>query len=334
MSQFDICAIGNALVDVIADADDALLAAQGVTKGAMTLIDIERAEALGAVMVNPVETSGGAGANTAVGVASFGGRAAFMGRTGGDRLGKLYADDLKKQNVYFAAAPVLNDGARSGRCLIFVTPDAQRSMNTCLGAAVSFGPEDVQPAVLQESQVTYLEGFLFDPDQAQAAFHKAAEIVRAAGRELALTLSDTFCVDRHRAEFRALVRDEVDILFCNEGELQALYQTPDLAAALAAARQDCAIVVTTRGPQGAVIARGAETVEIAAAPVAKVIDTTGAGDLFAAGFLYGYTQGKDLAEAGRLGAIAAAEVISHYGPRPQISLAGLVRSETAALKIN
>lgn len=336
-ATYDVCAIGNALVDIISDATEDFLREHGIAKGAMTLIDAERAGILYDLIGPAVEMSGGSAANTVAGLASLGGRPAYMGKVKADQLGAIFRHDMHAHGVYFATPPaperrreireVTNErrgGAPTGRCLILVTPDAQRSMSTYLGAAVEFGPDDIQADVIRDSRVTYLEGYLFDPPEAQKAFHLAAKIARESSRQIALTLSDVFCVERHRAGFIDMIKNEVDILFANQNELLALYETKDLDTAITTARADCKIVVTTRSEKGSIIASGNETAEVAAEPVAKVVDTTGAGDLYAAGFLYGLARGKSLAESGRLGAIAAAEVISHYGPRPQKELKRLI----------
>lgn len=338
-TAYHVCAIGNALVDVIADATDEFLLEHKIAKGSMTLIDAERAGVLYDMIGPAVEMSGGSAANTVAGIASMGGKPAYMGKVKADQLGAIFRHDLHAQGVTFATSPaperrreirsVENErrsGAPTGRCLILVTPDAQRSMNTYLGAAVEFGPGDIQPEVIKDSQITYLEGYLFDPPEAKRAFHLAAQMAHENQRKLALTLSDVFCVERHRATFMELIRNKVDVLFANQNELLALYETKDLDAALATARTQCKLVVTTRSEKGAIITAGKETVEVPAASVTKIVDTTGAGDLFAAGFLYGLTLGKSLAECGRLGAIAAAEVISHYGPRPQRKLKDLIQA--------
>jgi sugar/nucleoside kinase (ribokinase family) len=319
----DLCAIGNALVDIIISADDTFLQANAITKGAMTLVDAARAAALyerGGTAT--VMSSGGSAANTLAGFASLGGSCSFLGKVGRDQFGEAFAHDLRAQKVHFNT-PASADLA-TGRCLIIVTPDAQRSMNTFLSAAVEFGPDDVDAALVQTAAITYLEGYLFDKPTAQAAFRKASTLAHDAGRKMALTLSDSFCVSRHRDAFLDLVEKDVDILFANEDELKSLYGVSDLDDALNAARAHTDIAVVTRGPRGAVIAAQNETYRIAAQPVAEVIDTTGAGDLYAAGFLYGMTQKLSLPEAGRIGAIAAAEVISHYGPRPQKKLRDLI----------
>jgi len=341
-TTYDVCAIGNALVDVIADANEDFLREHKIAKGGMTLIDAERAGMLYDMIGPAVQISGGSAANTVAGIASLGGRPAYMGKVKADQLGAIFRHDLHAQGVYFATSPAperrrdiqpvaldRRGGAPTGRCLILVTPDAQRSMNTYLGAAIEFGPEDVQPDIIKDSQVTYLEGYLFDPPEAKKAFHLAAKVAHDAGRQLALTLSDVFCVNRHRSEFIELIKNEVDILFANQNELMALYETRDLGDAVAKARSHCKLSVTTRSEKGAIIATAAETVEISALPVAKLVDTTGAGDLYAAGFLYGLTQGMSLTEAGKIGAFAAAEVISHYGPRPQKKLKELLKKNSA-----
>ncbi len=336
-TSFDVCAIGNALVDVIANANEEFLTENGIVKGSMRLIDTDQAAMLYDMVGPAVETSGGSAANTVAGIASLGGQAAFMGKVKADQLGAIFRHDLHAQKVHFATPPsperrqdikpVNADhrhGAPTGRCIILVTPDAQRSMNTYLGAAVEFGPEDVQQDVIRNAQITYLEGYLFDPPEAKKAFRLAATVAREAGRKIALTLSDTFCVERHRDEFLDLIKNTVDILFANQNELQALFKTDDLAKAIDRVRGMCNIAVTTRSEKGAVIITKDKQVEVAAAPVLQVVDTTGAGDLFAAGFLFGHTHGMDFAKSGRIGAVAAAEVISHFGPRPQKKLIDLI----------
>jgi len=320
---YDLCAIGNALVDIIVSTDDDFLRTHNVAKGGMTLVDNERASSLYEQAGAAVEmASGGSAANTLVGFTSLGGSAAFMGKVGRDQFGEVFAHDLHAQKVHFVSPP--SPHLPTGRCLIFVTPDAQRSMNTFLGSATEFGPENIDAEIIKNSSITYLEGYLFDKDLAQKAFYEAAALTHAAGKKLALTLSDTFCVARHRAAFLDLVNGSVDILFANENELKALYETDDFERAVLSVRQHTDIAVITRGAEGALITAGAETAEISAQPIKAVVDTTGAGDLFAAGFLYGLTHGKNLAEAGQIGSIAAAEVISHYGPRPQKRLSHLL----------
>ena len=322
-TQHDVVAIGNALVDVIADVDEAFIASQGLNRGAMTLIDAERAEGLYAAMPPAIEMSGGSAGNTIAGVALLGGRAAYIGKVADDQLGRVFRHDIRAAGVTYEVPPA-NGGAPSGRCLIVVTPDAQRTMNTFLGAGVDLGPEDVDAALIAGAQVTYLEGYLWDPPRAKEAFLKATRVAHEAGRKVSLTLSDPFCVDRYREEFLDLVEHHVDILFANEIEIMSLYQVADFDAALQRARGHCDVAALTRSEKGSVIVAGDEVHVVDAAPVARVVDTTGAGDMYAAGFLYGYTQGLDLARCGRIGAIAAAEVISHYGARPEVSLRSLI----------
>lgn len=325
---YDVCAIGNAIVDMIADCDEAFLTDYGIAKGAMNLVDEARVGFLYKNIGPAIEMSGGSAANTAAGIASLGGTPAYIGKVRDDDFGTIFRHDIRNAGVHFPT-PAALDGAATARCLIAVTPDAQRSMNTYLGVCVDLAPEDVDPRVVANAQITYLEGYLFDKPKAQEAFHTAAKIAHEAGRKLSLTLSDTFCVDRHREGFLALVREDVDILFANEYELMSLYQASTVEQALAAARGECDLVVCTRSEKGAVAASKETTVEVPADPVAKVVDTTGAGDLFAAGFLFGATHGKDLAGACRLGAIAAAEAIGHYGPRPQKNLRELAQEKGA-----
>ncbi len=321
-AQHDVLAIGNAVVDVLSHAGDDFLAGHGLTKGAMTLVDAAGAAALYAAMGPGVEVSGGSAANTAAGVASFGGNAAFIGKVRDDQLGDVFSHDIRAAGVSFAAAPA-TEGEPTGRCLILVTPDAQRTMQTFLGAGAGFGPEDVDEALVAASKVTYLEGYLWDPPRAKEAFVKAAGIAGKAGRKVALSLSDSFCVDRHRAEFLDLVNNHVHILFANEAEITSLYEVGEFDEALQRIRGHCEIAALTRGEKGSVIVSGGEVHVLDAAPAGQVVDTTGAGDLYAAGFLYGYTRGMDLAACGRLGGIAAAEIIGHFGARPETPLAEL-----------
>ena len=322
-TQHDVVAIGNALVDVIADVDEAFIASQGLNRGAMTLIDAERAEGLYAAMPPAIEMSGGSAGNTIAGVASLGGRAAYIGKVADDQLGRVFRHDIRAAGVTYEVPPA-NGGAPSGRCLIVVTRDAQRTMNTFLGAGVDLGPEDVDAALIAGAQVTYLEGYLWDPPRAKEAFLKATRVAHEAGRKVSLTLSDPFCVDRYREEFLDLVEHHVDILFANEIEIMSLYQVADFDAALQRVRGHCDVAALTRSEKGSVIVAGDEVHVVDAAPVSRVVDTTGAGDMYAAGFLYGYTQELELARCGRIGAIAAAEVISHYGARPEVSLRSLI----------
>jgi len=322
---YGVVGIGNAIVDVVARADDAFLAAHGIEKGAMTLIDPARAEALYAAMGPGIEISGGSAGNTMAAYASLvgaaGPRGGFIGKVRDDQLGAVFAHDIRAAGVEFAT-PAATEGPATALCLILVTPDAQRSMNTCLGACVNLDEGDIDEAMVAAASVTYLEGYLFDPPAAQAAFRKAARVAHAAGREVSLTLSDPFCVGRHRAAFRALVREAVDILFANEAEILSLYEVTRFEDALAAVRAETAIACLTRSEKGSVIVADGTVVEIAAEP-ASVVDTTGAGDAYAAGFLAGHVRGWGLARSGRLGALAAAEAISHFGARPATSLAAL-----------
>ena len=318
-----VLGIGNAIVDVIAHRDDAFLEQNQLQKGIMTLIEEPQAESLYRQMTGAVTCSGGSVANTMVGVASFGGRAAFIGRVADDQLGAVFAHDIRAADVKFVNPPATG-GPPSGRCLILVTPDAERTLNTFLGAAAEFGPEDVDAALVASAQVTYLEGYLWDQPEAKDAFRYAARVAHDAGRRVALTLSDGFCVDRHRADFLTLVEDEVDILFANEHEICALYEVDDFDDALQRVNHHCEIAALTRSAKGSVITSSDEVHVIDSVPVPSgVIDTTGAGDLYAAGFLYGFTHGYDLGTSGRLGALAAAEVIGHLGARPETALADL-----------
>jgi len=325
-ANLDVVGIGNAIVDVISRTDDAFLATHGLVKGAMTLIDAPRAEALYAAMGPGTEISGGSAANTMVGVAALGARAGYIGKVRADQLGDVFRHDVRAAGVTFATPPA-RSGPPTARCLVFVTPDAQRTMQTFLGACVDLGPDDVDDATVAGAGVTYLEGYLWDKPAAKEAFRKAMKIAHDAGRKVALTLSDPFCVERHRAEFRDLVDNHVDILFANEAEIESLYETDGFDAALEAARaKPGRINVLTRSAKGSVIAANGEIHRVPAEPIDKVVDTTGAGDLFAAGFLSGLAHGRDLAACGRIGAIAAAEVISHIGARPETSLKQLVKA--------
>jgi sugar/nucleoside kinase (ribokinase family) len=325
--SFDVAAVGNAIVDVISPATDAFLAAEGLAKGAMTLIDTGQADALYGRMGAGVEASGGSAGNTVAGVASLGGRAAYIGKVAADVLGQVFRHDITAIGVHFE--PTLGGAASSlgtGRCLINVTPDGQRTMATYLGAANALEPADVTAEVVQAAEIVYLEGYLFDPPAARQAFAKAAGLARAAGRRIALTLSDGFVVERHRADLLAFIASDVDIVFANEAEIAALFQTAsfDDAVEALAARVDVAAV--TRGEQGSVLVDKTDRAVVSADPVSKVVDTTGAGDQYAAGVLYGLARGLDLAICGRLGSLAAAEVIGHFGPRPQTPLKALAKA--------
>jgi sugar/nucleoside kinase (ribokinase family) len=322
VADLDVVGIGNALVDVLSRESEAFVKAQRLVKGAMQLVDEARASELYAAMGPAVEVSGGSAANTIVGVASFGGRAHYVGKVRDDQLGEVFQHDLRSVGVGYSTSAATS-GPATGRCLIVVTPDAQRTLTTYLGASVQLGPADVDKGVIERAAILYLEGYLFDPPEAQRAFHAAAGVAHAAGRKVALTLSDPFCVDRHRAAFRDLVERHVDILFANEAEIRALYETADFEAALQQVRRHCAVAALTRSERGSVVLAGDDVHVIDADPVAAVVDTTGAGDLYAAGFMFGLSRGRSLATCGRLGSLAAAEVISHVGARPQTPLAQL-----------
>jgi sugar/nucleoside kinase (ribokinase family) len=322
-AAFDVLGIGNAIVDVISRTDEAFLDRHQLNKGSMTLIDEAQAEALYAAMGPCVEISGGSCGNTMAGVASFGGKGAYIGKVRNDQLGAVFGHDLRATGVAFDTAQA-TDGPATARCLILVTPDAQRTMNTYLGACTGLGPADIDVSRVAAAQVTYVEGYLWDAPEAKKAVLKAFDASHAAGRKVSITLSDAFCVDRYRAEFRDLIRGKVDILFANESEIKSLYQVTSFEAALAAARAENKICAITRSEKGSVVVHGSVTHSVAAAPVAQVVDTTGAGDLYAAGFLHGLTRGKPLEECARLGGLAAAEVISHMGARPERALKDLV----------
>jgi sugar/nucleoside kinase (ribokinase family) len=317
--SLDVVGIGNAIVDVIAQADDAFLARQGLVKGSMQLVDAARAEALYGLMGPGIEVSGGSAGNTMAGIASLGGKGAYIGKVRDDELGRVFAHDMRAIGVRFDTPP-LTAGPPTARSLILVTPDAQRTMNTFLGASIELGPEDVTPEVVRGARVTYLEGYLYDPPRAKEAFLKAADLAHGAGRKVSLTLSDPFCVERHRAGFRSLVEGHIDILFANEAEIRALYETPDFDAAVRAVRGRCEVAALTRSAKGSVVVTADATHVIAAEKVEKLVDTTGAGDLYASGFLFGLTHGRDLPTCGRLGSLAAGEVIGHFGARPETSL--------------
>ena len=311
--RFDIIGIGNAIVDVVAPVDEAFISRHAMRKGGMTLIDAARAQAIYAAMPPAQETSGGSAANTCAAAAGLGARVAYLGRVAEDQLGAVFRHDIAAAGVHFPTAPLVG-GAPTARSMILVTPDGQRTMNTYLGACVAFTTAQVDEAVVADAAVTYMEGYLYDEPEAQAAFRHAAAVAHGAGRKVSLTLSDSFCVDRHRAAFLDLVRGHIDILFANESEICALYECNDLADAIARVRGEVALAAITRAGDGSIVVRGAETVEVAAEPT-QLVDSTGAGDVYAAGFLAALTAGHGLAACGRLGSIAAAEIISHYGAR-------------------
>jgi sugar/nucleoside kinase (ribokinase family) len=322
-ARYDVVGIGNALVDVIAHAGDEFLELHGLTKGWMDLIDTERAVELYRALGSAVEMSGGSAANTMCGVASFGGAAAYLGKVSDDDLGAVFGHDLKAVGVQFRPGAPEGD-TPTGRCIIVVTPDAERTMNTYLGASSLLAVDDLDEATIAAGKVLYMEGYLYDRDEAKAAFRHAAGLAHGAGRMVSLTLSDSFCVDRHRDDFLALVDDEVDLLFGNEAELIALYQTETFEAAIDELRRHCEFAAITVGARGSIVVTADDLIEVPAVPVRRVIDTTGAGDLYAAGFLHGLTTGRPLHECARLGSIAAGEVISHVGPRPLVELRTLV----------
>ncbi len=324
-TRYDVLGIGNAIVDVIARTEEDFLLKQGMNKGAMALIDEPRAAAIYEAMGPAIETSGGSAANTIVGVASLGTRAAFIGKVKDDLLGRAFAHDIRAAGVAFTTPPA-SAGASTARCYVLVTPDGERTMNTYLGAAQDLHPADIDPDMIAASAIIYLEGYLWDPKNAKDAFVKAAQIAHEAERRVALTLSDAFCVDRWRAEFLHLMRSRtVDLIFANEAELHSLYQTADFDTAVKALRADVATAVVTRSEKGCLVIGPEATEAVQAFPVERVVDTTGAGDLFAAGFLSGLARGADDRTCGRLGALAAAEVIQHLGARPEASLKDLAR---------
>jgi adenosine kinase len=324
-ARYDVLGIGNAIVDVIARAEEDFLIAQGMHKGAMALIDEARALAIYEAMGPAVETSGGSAANTIVGLASLGARTAFIGKIKDDGLGRAYSHDIRAAGVSFPTKPAVA-GPSTGRCYVLVTPDGERTMNTYLGAAQDLHPADIDADAVAASAILYLEGYLWDPKNAKEAFLKAAKIAHDAGRKVALSLSDAFCVDRWREEFLQLMRSRtVDLIFANEAELHSLYQTADFNSAVAALRGDIDVAVVTRSADGCVVVGGEAVEAVSAFPVERVVDTTGAGDLFAAGFLFGLARGADDRTCGRLGAMAAAEVIQHLGARPEASLRDLAR---------
>jgi sugar/nucleoside kinase (ribokinase family) len=323
--KYDVLGIGNAIVDIIARTEEDFLVREGLAKGAMRLIDPAEADRLYDHMGPAIEASGGSAGNTTAGVASLGGKAAFIGKVADDVFGKLYRHDMKATGVHFSTPP-LSGGAPTARSMILITPDGERTMNTYLGACQALSPADIDPDTVGASFVTYLEGYLWDPPEAKAAFRRAAKIAHQAGRKVSITLSDSFCVDRYRAEFLGLIRDgTIDVLFANDSELRSLYETASLETAVEALRRDCRIAAVTMGAEGALVIEPGHMAQVPATPVETVVDTTGAGDLFAAGFLFGFARALPLTDAARLGTLAAAEVISHIGPRPATSLAGLAR---------
>jgi sugar/nucleoside kinase (ribokinase family) len=324
-AKYDVLGIGNAIFDVLVKADESFLSRHGMTKGGMALIDEARAVAIYQDMGPATEMSGGSAANTIVGIASLGARAAYVGKVKDDQIGRMYAHDIRAAGVAFETRPA-TDGPATGCSYILVTDDGERTMNTYLGAAQDLVPADIDAAEIAAAKIIYLEGYLWDPKSAKEAFVKASTIAHEAGREVALTLSDSFCVDRYREEFLDLMKKRtVDLVFANEAELHSLYQTSDFDTALKQLRKDIKLGVVTRSEKGCVVASGEGVIAVPAFPVAQIVDTTGAGDLFAAGFLFGLVRGAGHENAGRLGALAAAEVIQHIGARPQVSLKELAR---------
>jgi sugar/nucleoside kinase (ribokinase family) len=325
--RIEVLGLGNSLVDILAYADDGYLEAQDMVKGAMTLIDEDRAEALYAARVDPRVVSGGSAANTIVGVASFGVGAAYIGKVKRDPLGDAFISDIRSTGVSFETTPA-EHGPATGRCFVYVTPDGERTMNTYLGASTYLSPPDVDEALVKEASVVYLEGYMWDRPAAKSAFQKAGKLAREAGHRVALTLSDSFCVDRFRGEFIDLMRSKtVDTIFANTDEVLSLYETPNFDEALDALRAEGVLGVVTRSEKGCIVVERDKTWEAKAFPIDKLIDTTGAGDMFAAGFLAGLARGADMVTCGRLGALAAAEIIQHLGARPNVSLKALAKEK-------
>jgi sugar/nucleoside kinase (ribokinase family) len=320
----DVVGIGNAIVDVIVQADDAFLDDHGLTKGTMALVDAERAERLYASVGPGLETSGGSAANTLAGIAQLGGRAAFIGRVRDDQLGAIFAHDIRSVGACFET-PAATAGPATARCLILVTPDAQRTMCTYLGASVALDPSDLDLDLVRQAKLLYLEGYLWDSDEAKRAFIAAAEAARSSGAQVALSLSDAFCVDRHRDSFQELVDGHVDVLFANEMEITSLYKADSFEQAADQVRGRCRVAALTRSEQGSVLLSGDQTLTIEPFRLGELVDTTGAGDFYAAGFLHGYTRGESLERCGRLGSLCAGEVVTQLGPRPQASLPELVK---------
>ena len=323
--------IGNAIVDILAPSTESFIADQvkhGMARGAMNLINAERAIALYEAMGPATQASGGSAGNTIAAFASFGGKGAYIGKVGKDELGEVFSHDMKSIGVVYKTKPVIS-GTHTARSMILITPDGERTMNTFLGACVELSPDDIDEDTIKSAAVTYMEGYLFDPPLAMEAFYKAAKIAHDAGRKVSLTLSDSFCVGRHRKAFQELVEGHVDILFANEEEIKSLYEVGTFEEALNIVKNKCEISALTRSEKGSVVVRGDAITEVKAEPVATVVDTTGAGDVYAAGFLYGYTEGMSMAQCGQLGSIAAAEVIAHIGPRPQVLLKDLIPRKAA-----
>jgi sugar/nucleoside kinase (ribokinase family) len=324
-TQFDVVAIGNAIVDIIGRCDDAFLERHGAPKGHMRLVDTATINGIYGSMGPAIEISGGSAANTVAGVASLGGRGAFIGKVAEDEFGRIFRHDIRAAGVAFNTPAVVDGNLGTSRSLILVTPDGQRTMNTFLGISTDLNHGEVDPAVIQAANIVYLEGYLFDRDEAKVAFRQAVDIANKAGRRVALTLSDSFCVSRHREEFLALIRSGIGILFANESEILSLYETTSFDEAVKQVGQDTRLAVVTRSEKGSVIVSEGDSIEVAADPIRKVVDTTGAGDLYAAGFLFGLARGYDLSVAGQLGSFAAAEIIGQMGARPEVKLSHLAK---------
>ena len=324
LTRFDVVAIGNAVVDVLTDKDDDFLIEHNMPKGIMTLVDAKSAETIYShIAQDSVECSGGSAANTAVGIAALGGKPAFIGKVADDALGEVFRKDITDSGVYFTT-PCLENEKPTARCMVIVSPDAQRTMNTYLGACSKLSRKDIDEDLIRNAKIVYMEGYLWDRPEAKDALTYAAELAHKYGRRVSLSLSDPFCVNRHRDSFFQLIKNGVNVLFCNEDEIKALFDTDNPEEAFGQCKDLCEIVVITRGAQGAVAVCGTERFEIPAEPIERVIDTTGAGDLFAAGFLTGLANGRTVAECLRMGAVASAEIISHYGARPETSLRALI----------
>jgi len=323
-TRYDVVGIGSAIVDILSRTTDDFLARHGMVKGTMALMDSGQIKALYDDMGRTINISGGSAANSMAGVASLGGRPAFIGKVGHDEFGDIFSHEIRAVGVDFHPGAANSTKLPTAMCLILVTPDAQRTMNTFLGACTELGPEDIDEDLIAASHVTYIEGYQWDTPQAKQAILKACSVAKAAGRKVALSLSDPFVVERHRDDLLQLIFDHVDLLFGNEEEVFRLYQTSDFDTAVRKLRQSNTLACMTLGARGALVVDVLTTATVPAVPVAQVVDTTGAGDLFAAGFLYGYTNGRDLVRSAKIGALAAAEVISHMGARPEASLRELL----------
>lgn len=323
--NYDVVGIGNAIVDIIARCDDGFLSKHDLDKGFMRLIDADEAAELYEAMGPATERSGGSVANSIAGLASLGAECGFIGRVAADQFGGIFRHDVRSLGIDYTTEPA-TDGAPTARCLVLVTPDGERTMNTFLGASVDFAPSDIDQDLIGSAKIVYLEGYLFDKDAAKSAFRQAAKLAKSAGAKVALSLSDPFCVDRHRDDFRKLVKEDADIVFANEKEITALYEVNSFVEAADAALQDCEMAVLTRSEAGSMIVSAGETMEIPADPVSHVVDATGAGDLYAAGFLFGLTHELPLETCGKLGSLAAAEAISHIGARPEANLLKLAEA--------